>query len=79
MQNLAGVFNTPVAQIIGPHISSKKLSKLIEDFMGFEKFGFISDNAAVFEQQETAALMQGAQMQNEVAGQIPVEEGLIGE
>lgn len=78
MQNLSGVFNTPVAQIIAPHISSKKLAKLIEDFMGFEKFGFISDNAAIFEQQETAALMQGAQMQNDVAAQIPVEEGLIG-
>jgi len=78
MQNLSGVFNSPVGQIIAPHVSSKRLAKLVEDFMGFEKFDLIEDNVAVFEQQETQQLVQGAQLQNDVAAQIPVEEGLIG-
>jgi hypothetical protein len=46
--------------------------------MGFEQYEFISDNVAIFEQQETQALMQEAQMQNDVASQIPAEEGMIG-
>jgi hypothetical protein len=78
MQNLNGVFSSPVGQMIAPHVSSKKLATLIEDFMGFEQYEFISDNVAIFEQQETQALMQEAQMQNDVSAQIPVEEGIIG-
>lgn len=78
MQNLNGVFSSAVGQIIAPHVSGKRLAKLVEDFMGFEKYEFMEDNVAIFEQQETASLMQGAQMQNEVASQIPVEENLIG-
>lgn len=78
MQNLSGVFSSPVGQIIAPHISSKKLAQLVEDFMGFEQYDFISDNVAVFEQQETQALMGQAQQTNEVQAQVPVEEGMIG-
>jgi hypothetical protein len=78
MQNLNGVFSSPVGQMIAPHVSPKKLAHLIEDFMGFEQYEFIGDNVAIFEQQETQALMQEAQMQNDVASQIPAEEGMIG-
>src|SRR5574343_132812 len=50
MQNLSSVFNSPWAGIIAPHISSKKLAQLVEDFMGFEQCDFISDNVDSFEQ-----------------------------
>lgn len=78
MQNLNGVFGSPIGQIIAPHVSSKKLASLIEDFMGFEQFDFISDNVAIFEQQETQKLAGEAQQQVDTQAQIPVEEGLLG-
>ena len=78
MQNLSGVFGSPLGQLIAPHISSKKLAQLVEDFMGFEQFDFISDNVAVFEQMETQKLMNEAQTQVAVEQQIPVEEGIQG-
>ena len=78
VQNLNGVFSSPIGAIIAPHVSGKKLAKLVEDFMGFEKYEFIGDNVAIFEQQETSQLANEAQQQNDIASQIPVEEGLIG-
>jgi hypothetical protein len=78
MQNLSGVFGSPLGQIIAPHISSKKLAQLVEDFMGFEQFDFISDNVAIFEQAETQKLINEAQTQMEVQQQVPAEEGMLG-
>lgn len=78
MQNLSGVFNSPLGQMIAPHISSKKLAQLVEDFMGFEQFDFISDNVAIFEQAETQKLMNEAQNQIEVEQMIPAQEGIQG-
>ena len=78
MQNLSGVFGSPLGQIIAPHISSKKLAQLVEDFMGFEQFDFISDNVAIFEQAETQKLMNEAQTQIETQQQVPAEEGMLG-
>ena len=78
MQNLTGVFNSPLGQMIAPHISSKKLAQLVEDFMGFEQFDFISDNVAIFEQAETQKLINEAQTQIQVEQQIPAEEGIQG-
>jgi hypothetical protein len=52
MQNMLGVFNSPVGQMIAPHISAKKLANMVEEYMGFEKYGFMKDNALLFEQAE---------------------------
>lgn len=78
MQNLTGVFNSPLGSMIAPHISSKRLAQLVEDFMGFEQFDFISDNVAIFEQAETQKLINEAQNQIEVEQQIPAQEGMQG-
>lgn len=79
MQNLVGVFNSPIGQIIAPHVSGKELAKMVEEYMGFEKFKFIKDNAAVFEGKETQRLMNQAQgeLENEVA--TPIEENMVGQ
>jgi hypothetical protein len=78
MQNLSGVFGSPIGNIIAPHISSKKLAQLVEEFMGFEQFDFISDNVAIFEQAETQKLMNEAQTQIDTEAQVPAEEGMLG-
>jgi len=63
VQNLNGVFNSPVSQIIAPHVSSIALARMVEDAFGWEKYGLISENIAVSEQMETAALAQQGQTQ----------------
>lgn len=78
MQNMLGVFNSPVGQMIAPHISAKRMAKIIEDMMGFSEFEFISDNAMIFEQAETQRLINQAQQQVATEDAIPLEENMIG-
>lgn len=61
IQNLSGVFNGPMGQMINPHTSSIQLATLLEDAMGLAKYKLFKPNVAVFEQQETQRLMNQAQ------------------
>lgn len=78
LQNLVGIFNSPMGQMIAPHVSSKKLASLIEDYMGFEQFDFMKDNAMIFEQAETQRLINQVQQTLQVEQQTPVEETMLG-
>jgi hypothetical protein len=60
MQNMTGIFNSPVGQMIAPHTSSKALAKLVEDIMGLGRYSLFSPNVAIFEQQETQRLVNQA-------------------
>src|SRR5690606_13512454 len=61
MQNLSGVLNGPMGQMLSPHISSKNLAKVVEDYLGLGRFSLFRPNVAIFEQQETQALAGQAQ------------------
>jgi hypothetical protein len=74
MQNLQGVFTTPVGQMIAPHISSKALANLVEDMLGLDRFDLVQENVAIFEQAETARLANQVQEDLEVEAATPVEE-----
>jgi hypothetical protein len=74
---MLGIFNSPLGQIIGPHLSAKKLARMVEEYMGFEQFEFIQDNVAVFEQAETQKLAQEVQQQGQEEQQEPLEAGLL--
>src|SRR5574340_623644 len=78
MQNMVGIFNSPIGQIISPHVSAKSLANMVEDYMGFEQFDFIRDNAAIFEQAETARLANQAQQSVAVENATPLEEHMVG-
>jgi hypothetical protein len=78
MQNMVGVFNSPIGQIIAPHVSAKNLASLVEDYMGFEQFDFIRDNVAIFEQAETARLANQAQQTVATENATPLEENMVG-
>ena len=56
MQNLTSVFNSQVGVMIAPHMSTKALSRLVEDVLGLDRYDLFSPNAAIAEQQETARL-----------------------
>jgi len=61
LQNLSGVFNGTIGQMIMPHTSSIQLASLIEDAMGIAKYDLFKPNVAVFEQQQTQRLVSQAQ------------------
>lgn len=71
MQNLTALFNSNLTATISPHLSGKKLSKLIEEVLGLSRYSLFSPNAAVFEQQETQRLAQQAMEDLDVEGTTP--------
>tara|TARA_R110000744_G_scaffold218138_2_gene336905 strand:- start:1595 stop:3358 length:1764 start_codon:yes stop_codon:yes gene_type:complete len=77
IQNVMGIFNGPMAQMIAPHVSSIALAKMLEEAMGLEKFQLISPNVAVQEQKATAGAAQQAQGDLEAEQAVPLEEELL--
>lgn len=77
MQNMVGIFNSPIGQMIAPHVSAKSLAGMVEEYMGFESFDFIRENAAIFEQAETQRLINQAQQTVETENATPLEENII--
>lgn len=61
VQNLNNLFNTQIGQLVSPHLSTKQLSKLLEDILGLSRYQLFKPNVAVFEQQETQRLAGQAQ------------------
>lgn len=75
MQNMNMIFSGQLGQFIAPHISSKATAKLVEDLLGIHRYGLMSPNVAVFEQQETQRLAQQAMEELEVESSVPPMEG----
>lgn len=77
IQNLTGIFNSPLGQIIQPDLSRKALTNLVEETMGLTRYKLFRDNIAIMEQQETQRLMQQAQTTLNDEAITPVEENMI--
>lgn len=71
MQNLLQLFNSSVGQLILPNVSTKELTKLVEEALQLEKFQLFSDNAQMFEQAERERLASQIQEQLAVEQQQP--------
>lgn len=56
VQNINGVFNSQIGQIVAPHISAIGLAKMVEDALGWEKYQVVKPNVAIMEQGETQRL-----------------------
>lgn len=67
VQNLTQLFNSSVGQMILPNVSTKELTKLIEDALQLQRFDLFSENAQLFEQAERAQV--AGQIQEEMAVQ----------
>lgn len=80
IQNLSGVFNSPIGELLRPHTSSKQLAKLVEDVLNLDRFDLFSDNIQIFEQAETQRVVNQVQEDVDVEqsidteGEAPVEE-----
>ena len=73
VQNMTGVFNSPVGQMIGPHVSTAKLAETVNELFGWEKYGIIRKNVAIFEQAEQQKLQNASQEQVDVDSITPTE------
>lgn len=74
LQNLVGVFNSPMAQVLAPHVSGVELSKFIGDVVDLRGYKIFQPNIAISEQQETQALAAQAEEDNLVNSQVSEEE-----
>lgn len=77
VQNMLGIFNSPMGQVIAPHVSAKRLAKMVEEYMGFEQYEFIKENVAIFEQAETQKLVNQVQQDLQIQQATPLEENLM--
>jgi hypothetical protein len=78
IQNLTQLGQTLGADpAINAHISGKKMAYLVEELMGLERFGLVSDNVRIAEMLETQRLQASAQqvLQEQTAPQDPAAAG----
>ena len=64
VQNLTQLFGSPVGQMIMPNVSTKELTKLIEEALQLQRFQLFSDNAQLFEAAEREQV--GSQIREEL-------------
>ena len=74
LQNLVGIFNSPLGQMIAPHTSAQALTKFVEDVVNLRGYEIFSPNIAISEQQETQAIAAQAQEDNMMAEEMSEEE-----
>jgi hypothetical protein len=53
LQNLGGVMNGPMFELVKAHISGKQLAKLLEDSLQLDRWNLVRPNIGITEQQET--------------------------
>jgi hypothetical protein len=75
LQNLIGIMNSPIGQMIMPHTSAVNLTKVVEDASGLGAYNLFRPNVAVYEQQQTQQLMQ--QAQGELNADQAAEEEMV--
>src|SRR5690554_3477871 len=73
LQNLVGVLNSPIGQMIGPHTSGVEMSKFISDVLGLKGWEIFRPNVAISEQAKTQQLMNQAMEDVEMAATSPAE------
>lgn len=77
LQNLIGVFNSPMGQLLGPHTSAIGLTDFIKDVVDLKGYNIFQPNIAIMENQETQALANQAEEDNIMAGMNSEEEAMI--
>jgi hypothetical protein len=77
LQNLGGIMNGPMAQMIAPHVSGKALAKLIEDSLQLRKYGLVRPFIGLTEQQEAQEYASVLQQEGEVDEATPTEPEMV--
>lgn len=74
LQNLVGVFNSPIGQLVMPHTSGIGLSEFIKDVVNLRGYEIFQPNVAISEQQKLNALSEQAMEDNARIGMINPDE-----
>ena len=74
MQNIIGIFNSPIGQMIAPHTSAIALSHMLDEYMGLEQFELFKDNIAITEAANTQRMANQAQQTVQTENALPIEE-----
>lgn len=77
LQNLVGVFSSPLAEKLAPHTSGIELTKFISDVIDLRGYEIFSPNVAIGEQQETQSLAAQAEEDNIMKEQTSPEEAML--
>lgn len=77
LQNLVGVMNSPIGQMIAPHTSGIGLTDFINDVIDLRGYEIFSPNIAVAEAQETQALSAQAEEDNIMKEQMDPEAQML--
>jgi HAMP domain-containing protein len=77
LQNLIGVFNSPIGQLIGPHTSAIALTEFVNDVTGLTGYDIFRPNVALEEQQETNATANQMQEDLMVEAGADVSGGVV--
>lgn len=74
LQNLVGVFNSPIGQMVAPHTSGIALAEFVKDVVNLRGYDIFQPNIAVSEQQKLQALAAQAEEDNMRVGMINPDE-----
>ena len=77
MQNLVGVFSSPIGQIISPHTSGISLTEFVNNTVDLRGYDVFRPNIAVVENAETQRMMNQAQEDLEVEAGTPAEDEAV--
>ena len=72
--NLMGLANSPLFQVVAPHMSGKKLAVLVEEVLGLKRFDLFSEFIGIEEQMEAAEHANQLEEDAQVAGTVPEPE-----
>ena len=73
LQNIIGVFNSSIAELVRPHTSGVAMTKFVEDVSNLTGYKIFQPNIAITEQAETQALMNQASEDVAVQASVPAE------
>lgn len=75
IQNLTSFYQSSIGQdpSVKVHISGKAVAKMIEEYLGLERFSLFQENVRVQEDAETQSLVQEATMQLQEVAMTPTE------
>lgn len=74
LQNLVGVFQSPMAQVLAPHTSGLGLSEFIKDVVNLKGYEVFAPYVAIAEQQELQSIANNAQEENIMQEQTSPEQ-----
>lgn len=72
LQNLVGVMNTPIGQMVTPHMSTKRMASMIEDLIGVGRYELFKPYAGIDEQREMQSHINASQEQLIAEDEAPV-------